>query len=296
MHYAKNIYRPPVEDGNVYLQVTKGCTHNSCTFCTAFPDDKFRVSPLEEIIEDLEEVKRYRPGVNRLFLLNGDPFALSYEKLANIANLIKTYLPNCNSISMYARVSNIKNKSIEELRHLRSLGITDLYIGVETANNYGLKMANKGYTPEDILEQCGKLELAGIEYTAMLIAGLSGKGYSEDSAKNNAKIFNQLNPKTLALLTLFILEGSELEKMERNGEFFMASEYELIKENLVFMKEYEFRTKELKILVTPNSSPITMRTKEDKDNVVKHVNEKLENFTIKDEQQLRSIRNSVKNM
>ena len=34
MHYTGPVVRPPYEAGSVMLEVTVGCTHNSCTFCT----------------------------------------------------------------------------------------------------------------------------------------------------------------------------------------------------------------------------------------------------------------------
>jgi hypothetical protein len=39
-----------------------------------YKDVKFRMSPMEEIISDLEECKRFYPYVDRIFLLNGDAF------------------------------------------------------------------------------------------------------------------------------------------------------------------------------------------------------------------------------
>ena len=92
-----------------------------------------RVEPLEQIEEDLAEARQYVPNVTRVFLENGDPFALSADRLEQIAVMIHAYLPRVETITMYASIKNGPiGKSDEELRRLRNLGINELNIGVES--------------------------------------------------------------------------------------------------------------------------------------------------------------------
>ena len=131
MHYTGTIYRPPFEARSLLLQVTTGCSHNKCSFCTMYRDEPFRVEPLEQIEEDLAEARQYVPNVTRVFLENGDPFALSADRLEQIAVMIHAYLPRVETIAMYASIKNVIGKSDEELRRLRNLGVNELNIGVE---------------------------------------------------------------------------------------------------------------------------------------------------------------------
>ena len=80
MHYTGTIYRPPFEARSLLLQVTTGCSHNRCSFCTMYRDEPFRMEPLDQIEEDLAEDRQYVPNVTRVFLENGDPFALSADR------------------------------------------------------------------------------------------------------------------------------------------------------------------------------------------------------------------------
>ena len=50
MHYTGTIWRPPYEAGSLLLQVTAGCTHHKCKFCTLYADlpFPFRLSPRQE--------------------------------------------------------------------------------------------------------------------------------------------------------------------------------------------------------------------------------------------------------
>ena len=74
------------------------------------------------------------------------------------------------------------------------MGVNGLSIGTESGDDATLLLANKGYTSEDVLTQCKKLDEAGIEYYFVYMTGLAGKGGGYRNAVNSAKIFSQLNP------------------------------------------------------------------------------------------------------
>ena len=118
MHYTGTIWRPPYEADSLLLEVTAGCTHHRCKFCTLYSDlpFKFRMSPIEDIESDLLEVQvlRHNPTsmmtaklqglsrpkpIYRVFLTGANPFVLKTGKLLEIAALIGKYLPSVESIS-----------------------------------------------------------------------------------------------------------------------------------------------------------------------------------------------------
>lgn len=119
MKYEGMIYRPPLEANDILLQVAVGCTHNQCTFCNMFKDKKFHLVDEQIIIDNLKEADRFYPRAERVFLVDGDAFTLSAERLERIAELIYHYLPNCRTITMYAAVRNIETKTDEQLVRLR---------------------------------------------------------------------------------------------------------------------------------------------------------------------------------
>lgn len=108
MNYTGTIWRPPYEAWSALLQVTAGCTHHSCKFCTLYEDlpFKFRMSPMSEIEADLQEISRSVPSVSRLFLTGANPFVLEVSKLKEIARLAKQCLQKLTSIGCFARVTD----------------------------------------------------------------------------------------------------------------------------------------------------------------------------------------------
>lgn len=292
MHYTGNIIRPPHEARNVLLQVTVGCSHNSCTFCSLYHDVKFRMSPMEEIEADLREVRSVYPEAPRVFLLNADAFVMSFEKLRAIALKINHYLPNCKIISMYASVSNVKNKTVEQLRELRSLGINKLTMGIESGYDELLKEVNKGYSSADTVEQCGKLTAAGMDYSIIYLGALAGRGRCEKNAYESAKVFNQINPTHIGATSLTLLPGSQLHDDAVNGRFQEASELERAKEMYVLLDNLSIDTF-FAVNHVSNAVVVKGRIPEDQKKMTAMLQSYIENF---DEHIHRSWRDNLRSI
>ena len=219
MHYTGTIYRPPFEARSLLLQVTTGCSHNKCSFCTMYRDEPFRVEPLEQIEEDLAEARQYVPNVTRVFLENGDPFALSADRLEQIAAMIHAYLPRVETIAMYASIKNVIGKSDEELRRLRNLGINELNIGVESGLDEALTYMNKGYTSEQAKYELNRLKSAGIDYGANIILGCAGPERRHENAVATAALLNETKPYLIFTGTIHSDPGCPLYEDMQSGRF-----------------------------------------------------------------------------
>lgn len=232
MHFSGTVWRPPYEAWSVLIQVTMGCTHHKCKFCTLYNNlpFKFKISPVNEVEEDLKEASRYMPKARRIFLVGANPFALSSEKLSCISALSKQYFQYLDSIGCFARVTDIAAKSDDELKQLQVCGYNRITIGVETGDDTALKFMNKGYTSYDIVRQLKRLDDIGIEYNIFYLTGISGMGNGQTGAKASAQIFNMLNPKIIGCSMLTIYPDSELYKEIEDGNWHEESETEKIDE------------------------------------------------------------------
>ncbi len=249
MHYTGTIWRPPYEASSLLLEVTAGCTHHKCKFCTLYADlpFDFRMTPLADIEDDLLEVQmlHYNPAsqitarlrgiptpqpIQRVFLTGANPFAMGTKHLLKIADLIHTYLPSVTSIGCFARITDSMNKTDEDLLQLHQAGYNRLTIGMETGDDDALAFMNKGYCSTDIITQCQRLEKANMEYGFFYLTGISGKDRGITGAKATANVINQLHPFLVGPNMLTVYPNSKLYQEIQLGHWAEESETEKYQE------------------------------------------------------------------
>lgn len=187
---------------------------------------------MDQIKKDIIEAGRLFPEKKRVYILSGDPFILSFEKLKQIALWVNEYIPKLEAIAMFASVNSIKRKTDEELEELYGLKINLLYLGIETGDPEALEFANKGHTTEEAYTQLKRLEKTGIRYLSAYIAGLMGDGLEKGlrNARNSAVFFNLVPPVMLGVTSLSIWENTTIGKMRREGTFVPATEIQILEE------------------------------------------------------------------
>lgn len=249
MHYTGTIWRPPYEATSLLIEVTAGCIHHKCKFCTLYNDlpFKFRMSPLEDIEADLKEAAGIfkfwnKKSVTRTFPTGANPFVLKYDCLIAIADLIHKYFPANETIGCFSRVTDISLKTDDELLALRKVGYDGLTIGIETDDDEALRFMNKGYLSSDIVEQCRRLDKAGISYYFFYLTSISGAGRGEIGAKLTADICNQIHPKLVGANMLTIYPDSELFTEIKRGAWVEESEIEKYKEVRVLVDSLTIET------------------------------------------------------
>ena len=236
MHLTEPVYRNPYWPTWPLIQITQSCTHNSCKFCTMYRDVPFRMQPMEWLEEDLRELQVLAPNAKTIQLLSANPLALSFDRLMPRLQLIRKYLPNLQHMYAATRVDDIKNKTIEQLKALRDIGVDEISLGVESGDDWTLQRVNKGYTAQDIPEQCHKLDEAGIRYWMTFLNGVAGREHSHDHAVHSAEIFNQCHPMLVGTGGLTLFPGTPLLEEAGRGEFTPLDEREMMQELHTFLQ------------------------------------------------------------
>ena len=113
MRYIGDIYRPPSEAYSLLVQITVGCTHNKCAFCTMYKNKQFRLRDPKEVIEDLDWARAHYRRVDRMFLCDGDALALKNSKLLFYLDYITEHFPECERITTYGRATAVMKKTDE---------------------------------------------------------------------------------------------------------------------------------------------------------------------------------------
>lgn len=239
MKYTGTTWRPPFEAYSLLLQVTAGCSHNKCTFCSMYRDVQFDVESMEQIEADLREARETYPRVERVYLVNADPFCLSGKRLKAIAEKVIEHLPEVQSIGMYASIQNIKSKSDDELKELSRLRISGLNVGLESGLPEVLNELNKGFTLEEAKVQLQRLNKAGIAFSVNIIIGAAGGERYCENAIASAQVVNEVKPSLIFIATLHLEHESPLRTDLMNGVFNEDTLGQTIAEERILLEHLE---------------------------------------------------------
>lgn len=269
MNYTHPVYRPPFEANSLLLQVTAGCSHNKCAFCSMYKNVPFHIEKIEQIEKDLVEARRLYPRVKRVFLVSGDPFVLKANQLSRIAEKVNHHMPEVETITMYASIANIASKSDEELKALRSLNINDLNIGLESGLSSVVKDLHKGFTIEQAKIQIERLKAASFDFSLNIIIGAAGSSLWEANALASAKIVNELQPHLIFVAALHLEEDCELATRLQLGSFIENTLLENIEEEIMFLQNLELDQTRFFAVHPSNAIPVDGYLPQDKSKILR---------------------------
>lgn len=230
MFYEGKIYRPPSEAKSIILQITVGCKHNSCTFCTMYKDKSFRIKSRTEIHEIVSIALAQDSDAERIFLADGDAIAVETPLLIEILDQLYAKFPNLKRVGIYGGPKDILAKSSEELAELKAHGLNIVYLGVESGNEEILKSVCKGVTTDQMIAAGQKLKASDLTLSCTIIIGLGGKALSHQHALDTAHVISAIDPQYLGALTLMLDQEAPLTKMVEEGKFQLLTPFESLTE------------------------------------------------------------------
>lgn len=220
MRYEGTIYRPPSEAESYLLQCTVGCSHNRCTFCAMYKDKKYRVRSLADIQMDISMAKNYYGDLEEVFLCDGDAIAIETPMLLEILDTLYRTFPSLKHVGSYVGPQSTLEKSMSDLGALRAAGLTKVYLGVESGLEDVLIATRKGVNLPEMREAGLRLGRMGYELSIMILLGLAGPGErSREHALATARLCNEMQPRSLASLTVVPIPGTELYRQTQDGRF-----------------------------------------------------------------------------
>ena len=239
MRYFGRVFRPPSEAYSLIVQVTYGCSHNTCAFCEMYKEKRFAIRPLEEVLEDFHMARRRYAKVGRVFLADGDALVRKASDLYIILDTIRELFPECERVTSYGSPSSIKIRTEEELRTLREKGLTMIYMGLESGCDEVLKLMRKGHTSEEIVAMGKKVRDAGMALSVTAITGLGGQELMEKHAIETAQAFNAMNPEYIGMLTLMVEPETPLYDWVEQGKFNLLTQQQVLDETRLLVEHLD---------------------------------------------------------
>ena len=191
----------------VSLLASRGCV-KKCTFCAErLLYKKFRVYPVDNILEQLKEhtgrgIKQF---VFHDSLINGDLSAL--EKLCD--GIISEF----DQISWEAQIAIRCDMPEVLFRKIKESGCYHLFVGLESGCDTVLDRMNKGFTVADAVEFFRKLKLYDISFGVSMITGFPDETEKEFNESLDFIVQNkELIPKIEQVNPFVYYDGIDLSK------------------------------------------------------------------------------------
>jgi radical SAM superfamily enzyme YgiQ (UPF0313 family) len=264
MHYEGTIIRPPSEANSILLQITVGCSRNSCTFCGTYAGERFRIKSDDVIMEDIAFAAAYCRRQRRVFLCDGDALIMPQVRLMRILEAIRTELPWVTRVGAYANAKSLKRKSIEELRELQRLGLGIVYMGLETGDDETLRRIHKGAGAAEMTAMGLKAREAGFKLSITVLLGIAGPDRSQIHARETGRVLTAIDPDCVGALSLMLIPGTPLHADWRNGDFILISPAQMLAELRTMLAETHLSQGLFHANHASNYLPIKARLPKDK--------------------------------
>ncbi len=277
MRYEGTVYRPPSEAGSLIIQATLACPHNRCAFCGMYKDRKFRVRPMQEVLEDLDMALEVygAHAVRTIFLADGNSAVLPTEKLVTIGEAAGKRFPGLERITVYGSAKFLVKKTREQWQRVARAGITRIHSGLESGDAETLEAIDKGVTPEQAVEAYSHVLGAGIELSVYLMVGVAGAERWREHAIGSAEVLNGAPPDFVRLRTFVPSPGTPWHDRWENGDLTLLSAHQALAETRLLVERLEGPTKLLSDHVS-NFLDVGGRIPEDKDLMLASIDEALE--------------------
>jgi len=203
-----------------------------------YRDKQYRVRPLDDILADIAEAgRRFAGEVRHVFVADGDPLGMDLEMWEPILAALAAAFPRLRRVSTYATARNLLAKSAGELKRLRELGLSLLYIGPESGDDATLHRIAKGATAAEHVEAARKAREAGMEQSLIFLLGAGGRERSEAHARASGRLATAMDPRFLSTLTLTVVPGTPIARLEDQGRFELPDVRGLLTELRWFVEE-----------------------------------------------------------
>ena len=277
-----SIYRPPSERNSYFLPITSGCSNSTCTFCSSF-GSRLQIRDADDVKREIDAISIYMgtgtylsnvPDLaysvaqgwdgRRLFLQDCDALVYPFQKLKEILQYVNERLPHIERIGSYATPQDILRRTQDELRELRDLKLSILYVGVESGDDEVLERVGKGVDSRQIVEAGRRAKAAGITLSMMVILGLGGSEGSGKHAIATAGILTEIDPAYAGALTLTLKPGTPIHDQWKSGSYIPITPFRSLEELKMIIEQSSFSDCFFSSMHASNYLPIRGRLPQDK--------------------------------
>lgn len=175
-------------------------------------------------------------GMQSVFFQDGNSILMPPDQMIEVLEYLRATFPQIQRITSYARSDTINRLSLERLTRYRELGLNRFHIGLETGNDYILKLMHKGVDKATQIQAGKKAKAAGIEINEFYMPNMGGREYARESALDTADVMNQVDPDFIRIRSMALAPQLEMYADYESGLLTRPNDIETIQEIRLFIE------------------------------------------------------------
>ena len=201
---------PPDQYMAQVVQITHGCSFNTCTFCTFYRNIAFRVKSSDELKEHLEEVDRYLGrGTslrNSIFLGDANSLVVPIEKLEPLVKIVADHYGDrlttpqgttdsdraLNGMHAFLDGFSGAKKSAEDYNRLRKLGLRRVTVGLESGHDPLLEWLHKPGSSADAIRSVKAMKKGGMQVCLVVLIGAGGETFNRGHIQDTKALLEEM--------------------------------------------------------------------------------------------------------
>lgn len=187
---------PPDQYLALVLQVTEGCSFNTCTFCTFYKDRPFRIKSPQELRSHIAAVRAYlgdsmllRRGV---FLADANALVVPQKQMVELLDVVGEALGEGQELFAFQDGFSGQKKSAEDYAALAKRGLRRVYVGLESGHDPLLSWVRKPGRAADALAAVRQIKAGGVDVGIIVMLGLGGERYAVGHVGDSIDVLNRM--------------------------------------------------------------------------------------------------------
>ncbi len=195
----------------------EGCPHR-CSFCNqktiSGKTKRLEIKDIDTAVETALQSADCNKGEIAFF--GGSFTAIDKDYMISLLERAKLYIDK--GLFAGIRISTRPDCISEEILDiLKRYGVTSIELGCQSMSDEVLRLNNRGHKAEDVVKSAKLIKDYGFEFGVQMMTGLYGD--DDATAIETAKKLIALAPDTARIYPTVVLEGTELERLHRLGEY-----------------------------------------------------------------------------
>ena len=198
----------------------EGCPH-CCSFCNQKTISGSSSKPHAKDVDEAIKTALETGGKGgQLAFFGGSFTAIEREYMLELLKAAKKHidLGNIDSVRISTRPDAINSEIIDILKEY---GVSSVELGAQSMDDEVLLMNRRGHTAEDIVRASRMIKEAGIELGLQMMTGLYGD--TKEKALRTGERIAALFPDTVRIYPTIVIEGTELARLMKKGEYIPQS-------------------------------------------------------------------------